>query len=93
MDLSAVTMGADAGLGGLMSGWATMMAQFIFTTANLLHDGRPRMAGPGVSATYQHECTLQGQLPWLSGHYVIGPWSMPYGSIWDLLYPVSLVLM
>ena len=60
MGLPAVTVGAGAGLGGFMSGWATVMAQFIFTTANLLHDGRPRMAGPGVSVTYQYECTLWG---------------------------------
>ena len=38
--------------------WITVMAQFILTTANLLHDGRPRMAGPGVSAMYQLEFTL-----------------------------------
>ena len=51
--LTAVAVGAGAGLGGFVSGWITVMAQFIFTTANHLQDGRPRMAGPGVSATYQ----------------------------------------
>ena len=51
--LTVVAVGTDAGLGGFVPGWITVMAQFILTTANLSHDGRPRMAGPGVSATYQ----------------------------------------
>ena len=92
MDLSAVTVGAGAGLGGLVSGWATVMAKFIFTTANLSHDGRPRMAGTGVSATYHYECTLWGQAPGPPGHQVMGPWGVPYRGIWDPLYAVSLVL-
>ena len=33
MGLAAVAVGAGAGLGGLVSDWATVMAQFIFTTA------------------------------------------------------------
>ena len=53
MALAAVTVGAGAGFGVLVSSWATVMLQFIFTTANLLHDGSPRMAGLGVSAMYQ----------------------------------------
>ena len=55
MGLAAVAVGAGERLGGLVSGWATVVAQFIFTTTNLLHDGRPRMAGLGVSATYQYD--------------------------------------
>ena len=51
--LTAVAVGEGAGLGGFVSGWITVMAQFILTTTNLLHVGSPRMAGPGVSATYQ----------------------------------------
>ena len=43
--LTTVAVGAGAGLGGFVSGWITVTAQFILTTANLLHDGRPRMAG------------------------------------------------
>ena len=50
--LTTVVVGAGAGPGGFMSGWITVMAQFILTTANLSHDRRPRVAGPGVSATY-----------------------------------------
>ena len=73
MDLYAVTVGAGAGLGGLVSGWGTVMAQFIFPTANLSHDRRPRMARPGVSVTYQYECTLWGQAPGLPGCQVMGP--------------------
>ena len=46
-----------AGIGGFVPGCMTVMAQFIFTTASLLHEGRPRMAGPGVSVTYQYEFT------------------------------------
>ena len=48
--LTAAAVGADAGLGGFVLGWITVTAQFIFTTATLSHDGRPRMAGLGVSA-------------------------------------------
>ena len=48
------------GLGVLVSGWATVTTQFIFTTSSLLHEGRPRMAGPGVSAVYQYELTQWG---------------------------------
>ena len=51
--LSTVAVGPGAGLGGFVLHWITLTAQFILTTANLLHDGRPSMAGPGVSATYQ----------------------------------------
>ena len=51
--LTTAAVEAGAGLGGLVSGWITVVAQFILTTANILHDGRPRMAGPGVSATYR----------------------------------------
>ena len=51
--LTIVAVEAGVGFGGLVSGWTTVAAQLIFTTANLLHDGRPRMAGPWVSATYQ----------------------------------------
>ena len=40
---------ASVGLSGPMT------AQFTWTTANLSHAGRPRRAGPGVSATYQYE--------------------------------------
>ena len=51
--LTIVAVGAGAGFGCFVPGWMTVMAQFIFTTANLLHVGSPRMAGPGVSVTYQ----------------------------------------
>ena len=50
--LTTVAMGVGAGLGGFVSDWITVMAQFILTTTNRLQDGRPRMAGSGVSATY-----------------------------------------
>ena len=70
MDLAAVgtvagltfvaVVEAGAGLGGFVLGCMTVTAQFIFTIASLLHDGRPRMAGPGVSAMYQYELILQG---------------------------------
>ena len=51
--LTTAAVEAGAGLEGFVSHWIVVMAQFILTTTNLLHDGRPRMAGPGVSATYQ----------------------------------------
>ena len=53
VDLPAVAVGASSELRGSVLGWITVMAQFILTTTNLLHDGRPRMAGLSVSATYQ----------------------------------------
>ena len=37
-----------------------VMAQFIFTTASFSLEGRPRMAGPGVSAMYKYKFTLWG---------------------------------
>ena len=51
---------AGAGLVGFVLGHLSVMAQFIFMTASLLHEGRPRMAGPGVSAMYQYKFTLWG---------------------------------
>ena len=63
----------------------TMMAPFIFMTASFSLEGRPRMAGPGVSAMYQYEFTLWGQAPGWSGCQVMGPWSAPYRGIWDPL--------
>ena len=38
---------------GCVLGHLTVMAQFIFMTASFSLEGRPRMAGPGVSAMYQ----------------------------------------
>ena len=58
MGLAAVAVGAGVGLGVLVCGWATVMAQFIFMTASFSHDGRPRMAGLGMFATYQYEFIL-----------------------------------
>ena len=52
---------------GCVLGCLTMMAQFIFMTASFSLDGRPRMAGPGVSTTYQYNFTLWGQAPGRSG--------------------------
>ena len=45
---------------GCVPGHLTVMAQFIFTTVSFSLEGRPRMAGPGVSAMYQYEFTLWG---------------------------------
>ena len=69
MDLAAV--GTAAGLvtvavetgaehGGFVPGCMMVMAQFIFTTASFSLECRPRMAGLGVSATYQYEFTWCG---------------------------------
>ena len=57
------TVEAGAEHGGFVPGCLTVMAQFIFTTASCLLEGRPRMAGPGVSVTYQYEFTLWDQAP------------------------------
>ena len=60
-DLAVVTVvGTGAGLCSFVLGHMTVMAQFIFMTARLLHEGIPRMAGPGVSVTYQYEFTWWG---------------------------------
>ena len=58
---------------GCVQGCLTVMVQFIFTTASFSLEGRPRMAGPGVSATYQYDFTLWGQAPGQSGCQVMGP--------------------
>ena len=76
---------AGAGLGGFVLGLMTVMAQFIFIIASLSHEGRSRMAGPGVSATYQYELILWGQMPVSPGCQTMGPVSAPYRGIWDLL--------
>ena len=95
MDLAA--SGAIAGLvvatvveivetgAGCVPGCLTVMAQFIFMSASFSVEGRPRMAGPGVSAAYQYEFTLWGQVSGWSGCQVMGPWSAPYRGIWDPL--------
>ena len=56
MDLAAVwtvaalaVVEAGAGLGDFVLGHMTVMAEFIFTTASLLHEGQPRMAGLEVT--------------------------------------------
>ena len=81
----AAVVETGAGCGGFMSGHMTVMAQFIFTTVSFSLEGRPRMAGPGVSAMYQYEFTQWGQAPGQSGHQVMGPQSAPYRGMWDPL--------
>ena len=54
----ATVVETGAGHGGFVPGCMTVMAHFIFMTASLSLEGRPRMAGPGVSVTYQYEFTL-----------------------------------
>ena len=49
----------DAGLGGFVPGCMTVMAQFIIMITSLSQEGRPKMAGLGVSAMYQYELILQ----------------------------------
>ena len=44
----------------LLSGWEVLTAQFTWTTANFSHAGRPKRAGPGVSAMYQYEWIMHG---------------------------------
>ena len=92
MDLAA--LGAVAGLvvatvvetgAGCVPGCLTVMAQFIFMTASFSPEGRPRMAGPGVSVMYQYEFTMWGGEPGWSCCQVMGPQSAPYRGIWDPL--------
>ena len=70
---------------GCVPSHLTVMAQFIFMTASFSLEGRPRMAGPGVSVTYQYDFTLWGQESGWSVCQVMGPWSTPYRGIWDPL--------
>ena len=70
---------------GCVLGHLSVMAQVIFMTASFSLEGTPRIAGPGVSATYQYKFTLWGRVPGWSGCQVMGPWSAPYRGIWDLL--------
>ena len=51
---------AGAGLRGLVPGLMTVMAQFMFMTANFSLEGRHRMVGPRVPAMYQYEFTWWG---------------------------------
>ena len=48
----AAVVETGAGCGGFVPGCMTVMAQFIFMTASFSLEGRPRMAGPGVSVMY-----------------------------------------
>ena len=79
--IAAAVVEAVAGLGGFVPGHMTVMAQFIFMTASLSHEGRPRITGPGVSAKYQYEFTWRGQVPGGPGCQVMGPQSAPYRGI------------
>ena len=79
-----VATGVETGAGCVL-GCLTMMAQFIFTTASFSLEGRPGMAGLGVSAMYQYKFMLWGQVPGKSGCQVMGPQSAPYRGIWDPL--------
>ena len=93
MDLAAAgtvaglvaAVGAGAKCGGFVPGCITVMAQFIFMTASFSLEGRPRMAGLGVSVMYQYEFTWDGQAPGWPGCQVMGPQSAPYRGIWDPL--------
>ena len=80
-----VVVEAGTGLGGFVPGHMTVMVQFIFTTASHLHEGRTRMAGPGVSVMYQYEFTWWGWAPGQPGHQVMGPQNAPYRGILDPL--------
>ena len=84
-DLVTVAVETGTGCGGFVPGCMTVMAQFIFTTACFLLEGRPRMAGLGVSVMHQYELTQWGCTPEQPGCQVMGPWSAPYRGIWDLL--------
>ena len=58
-----------------------MTVQFTWTTSDLLHAGRPKRAGPGVSAMYQYEWIMCGWAPGVFGCQRIGPQRIPYRGI------------
>ena len=100
MDLAASGTVADLSVAALVETGAgcepshlTVMAQFIFMTASFSLEGRPRIAGPGVSAIYQYDLTLQGQEPGQSGCLVMGPWSAPYRGIDTTSYPECIMML
>ena len=70
---------------GLVPGCMTVTAQFIFMIASLSHDRRPRMAGLGVSATYNMNWSCKGWTPdhlaarqWGHGVHHIGVYGICY---------------
>ena len=65
--------GAGMGPGRWEVSWMTLTAQFILTTSNLSHDGSPRMAGPGLSVTYQQEFIWWGHALGEPGCQMTGP--------------------
>ena len=69
----------------LLSGWLVMTAQFTWTTANFSHAGRPKRAGPGVSAIYHYEWIMCGWAPGVFGCQRMGPWWILYRGIGDPL--------
>ena len=56
----AAVVGNRCRMWGICARSCGVMAQFIFMSASFSLEGRPRMVGPGVSATYQYEFTLGG---------------------------------
>ena len=62
----------------LLLGWVVVIAQFTWTTANLSHAGRPKRAGPGVSAIYQYEWIMHCWAPGVIGCQRMGPQRIPY---------------
>ena len=77
----------------ILLSWVAPTAQFTWTTANLSHAGRPKRAGPGVSAMYQYEWIMCGWAPGVFGCQRMGPWRILYRGIRDPLQAVSLVHM
>ena len=69
--------GAGLGPGRWEVSWITLTAQFILTASNLSHYVSPRMAGPGVYATYQQEFIWWGCALEEPGCQMMGPWSDP----------------
>ena len=74
---------AGAGPGSWKVSWMTLTAQFILTTSNLSHNGSPRMAGPGMSATptgvhWMGLCTRGARLPCARPMKVIQRWVSGY---------------
>ena len=65
--------GAGVGPGRWEVPWMTLTVQFILTTSNFSHEGNPRMAGPGVSATYQQELIWWGCALGEQGCQMTGP--------------------
>ena len=79
MACSCLAVGLLGRLGVSSCLHANCMAQFSCMTPNFEDDGRPRIAGPRVSATYHQVWTCLGGLLELGFHLMAVSWAPSWG--------------